>query len=611
VIYAATAGGVFRTADGGATWRNVSGPVSTPIVLAVAGENLVYAASDTAVYKTTNGGASWTRIGEDLPSPLDVSALVVDPRDANVVYVGSACQPFFSGAPRPQWHEAGGVFKSVDGGETFVEKSAGLSAFQRCVEGLALDPLKPDTLYAIPVYSDDGFARSDDGGETWTRAATILPGRDVIADPRDPNRRYGSPVRAFGVTTLLTSADAGLTWTAVQTRQLETGETVRWSAGSLALDPTTGRLFLGGETGAFRSGDGGRSVLALGGAARETVYDVLVDRTSGAVTIGTETGVYQSPTFPWNDWTPLPLGDTSLSMRHVVPSQREAATAYASSGPRIYATRDNGLTWMQLPGFNDTVGVHDLTVDVDENLYALIRRGSAERVYKLAAGSTEWVELPSPNGYFSSIYADPGTAGVVYVAATSGFNVTRDGGASWGFVLAPSPANPRELRIDPNDGAVFYSHTSNGIYKSTNGGHTWSKRLDVNSEGVFDLSRADGRTIYFAGDVADALQERAIYRSSDGGDTWTKYPMPEDSAPLSIVADPRDPRTAYLSTNAGAVLRTRDGGETWQAIGSGWPNNLGGWLAVNRDATVLHAATWRGMWELSLTPERRRAVTPR
>jgi photosystem II stability/assembly factor-like uncharacterized protein len=608
VLYVASVGGVFRSGDGGATWGNVSGPLASPRVLIVdpVDPNVVYAASSRgyrmdALFKTRDGGRTWISIGAGLPEGLFVTRVLVDPRDSGVVYVSTNCR-------EADWFVDGGVFKSVDGGATFAASTSGMQGFNICVEEMSFDPLTPDTIYTTPSYSDSGYARSDDGARTWSKAPTIIPGGGSRVDPRDERRRWGS---ARG--TLIASEDHGVTWTILTPTVLDNGSRLPWSITALFLDidPAVPRLFFGGSEGGYRSGDGGHSVLRLSGRGREEIAALLVDAVTGALTIGTSTGVHRSIGYPWNDWTTLDTGDLSLPMGMAVPALHDPQTVYASSIGQIFVSRDSGRSWRAfgspLPLIDGRVprGIH-FKADAEGNLFAAVGAYYPTKVFKLAVGTTEWVELAIPRTAIGALFVDPQRAGVVYVEATPGFLVTKDGGATWSWLFTPTHAYG--LVIDPRDSNVLYASTGGALLKSTDAGQTWQlKTTLINSQSVIVLSPADRKTLYATGRAANL--DDVLVSSVNGGESWGTINQPADDNVYSLAADVRDPLTVYASTINHGVFRSRNGGFTWESINEGLPNDAAR-LAMNADGTVLHAATGRGMWELPLTESRRRAVRP-
>jgi len=607
VLYFTSGSQLFRSRDFGSTWSTVSGPFNQIATLAIDPrdpQTVFVASSSGHLYKTRDGGATWTAIGATPSALTFVSSIAIDPRDGNIVYLSRDCGPYLE-----LFFEAAGVFKSIDGGLTFAPATNGMQGFQYCTKALSFDPFNPDTIYAVAQYSDNGYARSDDGARTWTRAATTLPGKSV-ADPDDPQKRYGTAGRSFGP--FLTSTDGGLTWFSQETTALETGTHLpHGSAEALTIDDRSGRLFLAGQDGVFRSGDGGRSVLALGGPAREVTRGLVFDEATGALVIGTDTGVHRSEAFPWNDWKRLPTGDSSLRMHDVAASRIDATTMYAVSSGNVHITHDHGLTWSvlgdPLPLTNlKAPTLASIAVDVADNVYVTGQADSESKVYKLAVGTSRWVEL-TPTLESHRMIADPGTPGVIYLirGVTPTFIATRDGGATWNFHFTPT-GDASSLAIDPRDGAVFYAGTPESLLKSYNGGHTWTALIPGMILDV-QISPADPNAVY-AIERESGTQSSRIHVSRDAGATWTSHVAMGEI--VSMALDPRDPRTIVTSLVEGTVYRSSDEGARWETITGDLPTDSIR-LAFSLDGRVLHAATTtRGMWEL-MESTRRRSVTPR
>jgi photosystem II stability/assembly factor-like uncharacterized protein len=145
-VYAATQGnGVFKSADGGASWSSASdglpGPFVITLVMNPQNTNTLYALMNGyGVYKTTDGGTNWNPAGSGLPpccfgvDLLELPTLVIDPQHPDTLYTA----PSYSG-----------VYKTTDGGANWVAVNSGLPGNSGNITSLAIDPQNPNTVYAM------------------------------------------------------------------------------------------------------------------------------------------------------------------------------------------------------------------------------------------------------------------------------------------------------------------------------------------------------------------------------------------------------------------------------------------------------------------------------
>ena len=172
--------GVYKSSDGGKTWKHVgledTRQISrirvnpkNPDIVYVAAQGHVWAPNaDRGVFKSTDGGKTWKKVlfRSDKAGACD---LVIDPTNPNVLYAG-----FWEVYRKPWTLESGGagsgIFKSIDGGDNWTEitRSPGLPRGTIGIVGIAVSPANPDRLWAIIEAEDGGVFRSDNGGRTWT-----------------------------------------------------------------------------------------------------------------------------------------------------------------------------------------------------------------------------------------------------------------------------------------------------------------------------------------------------------------------------------------------------------------------------------------------------------
>ncbi len=239
VLYAGVFGGVFKN---GPEWIDASAGLSdigvSTLAMSPSIPAVLYTIAGNDVFKSTNAGDGWVSTGA-VPPPL---VLVVDPTAANTLYVGT---------------RRDGVFKSMDGGDTWSPASDGLPR-KAGVAQLAIDPSMPATLYAgiaftFPSSTPASLFKTTDGGATWMPASNGLDGVALYALAVDPVIR--GALYAATEHGLFRSADAAATW-----RTANTGLPDSAFVSALAVDPIyPAVLYAGGTFGVFTSTNIGAS----------------------------------------------------------------------------------------------------------------------------------------------------------------------------------------------------------------------------------------------------------------------------------------------------------------------------------------------------------------
>ncbi|MEX2272490.1 MAG: hypothetical protein WD690_13535 [Vicinamibacterales bacterium] len=209
---AAAFGGLWKTTNRGVTFEPifdidhkafnmccvVVDPKDSNVVWLGTGENKSQRSAHfgDGLYKSTDAGKTWARVG--LENSEHIGAIAIDPRNSNVVWVASQGPLFSAGGDR-------GVYKTTDGGKTWtrvfhVNDDTGFTS-------LAFEPGKPDVVYAgtyqrrrhvgqmIGGGPDGGIFKTTNGGRSWTKLTSGLPKDDVgritvLTDPKAPKRVY-------------------------------------------------------------------------------------------------------------------------------------------------------------------------------------------------------------------------------------------------------------------------------------------------------------------------------------------------------------------------------------------------------------------------------------
>jgi len=563
ISFPASAGAVWRSTDRGATWTVATGSTTTNFCTRVAwaGAGIAYAACGDGFLKSTDAGATWSLVA-NVPF---VDAIVVSPANPNVV--------FASGVGAMRLDIAGNS-------ATVTPLDAGLQpipSYGRPVSGedLAIHPSFPGTA-GLWLASVAGFYRSSDAGATWVPSQVGLRAQVVRAIAPHPAPAVSAASRrilagVFHDTSanfpLFRSDDNGATWSTNPSAGPR-------AAGlrAIAIDPTTTgavastRVYAAGLAQADPvSGLNGGLFRSLdGGATWATIDDGLpATGTPPNRRIGVVRAIVLDPR---SCATPPASGPcTSGPLR----------TAYAGgSGRSRVAPAPAGRGWRVLK-----------TTNLD------------------APGGPTWTDidgLPQPTANETllvlALAIDPVTPQTVYAATY----ITLLGGAT-------TPTQP------------------NGVFKSTDGGATWSNatnglpRLLGSATTAWDVvalahhPTTSGTLWAVATPLGDSASPAAsrIYKSTDGAATWTRADtgIPANADLRALIVDPAAPDVLYAGGigspgNPGGVFRSDDGGATWRSISIGLPSAAVLTLALDPvDRSVLHAGTSSSIWSLTQLPD--------
>lgn len=198
--------GVYKSIDGGATWKNVGlkdsehigkiivHPNNSDIVYVAAIGPLWRTGGDRGVYKTTDGGKTW-ELALEIDQYTGVTDLVMDPRNPAILYAaalqrGRHVYTYLGGGP------GSGMHKTSDGGKTWTKINKGLPAVDLGRIGLAISPADPEIIYAIveAAKGKGGFYKSTNRGGSWQKQGNHSTSgnyyTEIIADPIEPNTVY-------------------------------------------------------------------------------------------------------------------------------------------------------------------------------------------------------------------------------------------------------------------------------------------------------------------------------------------------------------------------------------------------------------------------------------
>jgi photosystem II stability/assembly factor-like uncharacterized protein len=488
-VYAGTPSGLYRSADGGATWQSARPVLPLPVHFLATDprrSGTVYAGTENGIYRSLDGGVRWQLLTGGLPLPIfhfDVTALAVDPlrpRRLFMAHFGYHAQIHASTDGGTTWfslrlavvhalavdpvHDGtvwaastDGVLKSTDGGQhwTLVRGVQGQS--------LAIDPTAPDTIY---VGTADGVERTRDGGATWANAGSGLPGGPVYAlvpDPSSPGHLLAA-TQGAGV---YRSDDRGDHW-----RPGGRG-LVNTFVAAMAIAASPSALFVGGPGyGILRSLDRGASwsqVLA-GGSIGAIVVAPADERTIYAQSLLSQALVRSSDGgSSWETASTVVVGALAVD-------PADPVTVYATTPRGLEKSTDGGATWSVV--FQGSV----FDVAADPLTPGTVYLVTGLDVWRSRDGGGTWRKLltggvPTIHAHLlRRVFVAATTPRTIFAADEEKVAGSFDGGRNW-RLLVGDRENPLAFAVDPLDPGVLYLGTELGVEQSTDGGQTW-RRFD-------------------------------------------------------------------------------------------------------------------------------------
>jgi len=611
---------IYKSTDGAATWRMVSGIVGVSS-LAITPDSSIYAATSQGVMRNTDGGGSWTLLSNGIgPTTPWITALTVDPSMPSTIYILNTSK----------------LLKSTDGGGSWsVLYDFGTTNFPG---SLVVDPVTPSTMYVMNGIGGKIF-KSTDGGVSWTqiRGATFNTGfaadaMPLAIDPTDHTTLYAGSFAAFGVPTpqgqpgfgtISKSSDGGSTWKII-TAGIPSDAFVR----SLALDSAnTGVIYAG----YVRSGGGGVLKSADAGESWQEMYTV-AGTPSGSFIVGVAVGpgaVYAGysdfgsggggllrTADGGSTWSQANAG-MPFYLVLALSSDPAGPGAIYAGGAGLFKTVDGGATWTRESsphigtearfGFGGTDAlIRSMAVDFTnpDVLYANTTRPGGcvfddKVIFKTTDGGASWTDSISPpdsgcmlGGYLISapsplIVMDPSDPHTLYLAEgedeDGGYALLRssDSGASWNSIwdyrnglqsglnlLVVDRRNPGTLYAGVGDA---FAGAPIGFFKSTDGSATWNNAgLTNTAVTVLVIDPFDPNTLYAAtqGIYTTPRGFRGVFKSVDGGASWTPANSGLDGLAqtgvivAAMAVDPNHRGTLYAATSGDGVYKTADWGAT-------------------------------------------------
>lgn len=591
-------------------WRRV-GPEGGRVLSLAAdpkSPSTVYALTCGGVFKTANGGASWTSANSGLPELGCSGKLAIDPQNSGTVYA-AACQ---------------GVFKTTDAGANWTSASAGLTSSTTClVLSIAIDPKHPSTLYA----GGNGIFKTTDGGSNWTQVSPGFQPGDLIhllaLDPQNPAIIY-----AAGFSRLFRSSDTGASWTPADAGlepHIEAVAVDPFNSGTLYAG-SLGQIFKSADGGtSWNVASSGLPSAPPPSLGRRQLLSLTVNpRTSGVIyALMVQYSLSEVPNFllatstdggaSWTTSDNSTLAANDLNT--IMPDPQDQNTIYLGTNSGVLKSTDSGRHWNDVNAGLRAMSIGSVLIDSDGTIFAWRNaeffRGT--RLFKSANAGRSWV--PADSGlprYIGQPVADPQNPRTLYVLGSrpnvslagtvSALFKSDDEGGSWAEIWFTASPGMGPLAINPQNSNIMYAGVSicNGtcyskVAKSIDAGHTWiASQIDTKNFGccssVWSLAfdPQDPNVVYAGTGDYDGTGS-GLWKSVDAGASWVNL-IGGDIG--SFVVDPHNPRTIYVSD--GLVYKTTDGGQTWTRLQGGLPGCCSpGPIAIDpQDSSTLYYPGW-------------------
>jgi photosystem II stability/assembly factor-like uncharacterized protein len=586
--------GVYKSTDGGKTWKNmglkdsrhvsrvVIHPTNPDIVLVAALGHLWGPSKERGIYRTTDGGKTWVHV-KFLDEDTGFIDLAIDQSDPQVLYAAAYCvrrDGFAGGNPAVQWGPNAGLFKSEDGGKTWDRMTAGLPdrPYGRC--GLSVFRKDPRIVFAVvqtdktditvrgqpPKESDKvetgGVFRSEDRGKTWSKVNDLCPRPfyfgQIRVDPNDDKRLY-----VLGIS-FYVSDDGGKSFPQqFIPRGPHSDQHALW------IDPTNSdHLMLGNDGGLWTSKDKAKTWTPIRGMALGQFYGVAVDMRRPYRVYG---GLQDNGS--WGG-----------------PSATDRTDGIEPGDWRSISGGD---------GFRAQVDPKD-----PNTVYIETQYGNPVRIDVSAKTATKRIRPNPPKGdpayrfnWDAPLLVSPHDHSELYYGGNFLFQ-SADRGDTW------KPISPDLTRGQPGPSADN-GHTITAVAESPlKEGVLWVGTDD----GDTHVSRDGGKTWKDLSEkLTAALDDAAMLRAvADGQDLGVKIPgRSADRWITCVECSPFAEGTAFVAIDrhrnddVGAyVFKTTDYGETWTAVMGDLPEN--GPVHVvrqsSRNADLLFAGTEFGLY---------------
>jgi photosystem II stability/assembly factor-like uncharacterized protein len=621
----------------GYSWIKLNGPrggTGYDIDIHPDNTNIIYVSDAAAgVHKSIDGGKTWQPKNKGIIARdgntndiIPIFCLTLDKKhDPDILWVGTQYQK--------------GIYKSVDGGETWEQKDNGVPEFQRPeFRSFSIDPENPDIVYCGGNYSPDptnflkvrGFIlKTTDGGDTWKQILNIGSlVRWIRINPLNTEIIYASTGifdrDEFNFTGVIKSTDGGANWVSINT-----GIERLNAVSGLVMHPDNPEI-LYACTGKWPGGEGktgGVYKTINGGANWISIYDGIENEPNVFTTLNLNPAnpeiIYTTRDWAfaksidggktWQEVRDGPPNDSPGGVIDIEIHPENPQTIYVDAyGGGVFRSFDGGENWQDASKGYSGAQVYDIDF-FNRHDPAKIITATHNGIYISDDGGESWLPFNDPRpGTPFSMAVNPDKENEVLIGDFTDYSIQKsnDGGQNWYHVFGPYPDGGNGLEDERMCNQIAYARSNSnivfagfsvgpheiglvdkvgpGIYKSTDGGETWSRKNNGLEDSYLNIMsiaiHPDNENIIYAGTLEDG-----IYKTIDGGNNWVRKSNGLTAVDIRAIAiDPYNTDTIYAGGGGGiGVLRSTNGGESWEEINEGinviCPSYL---LPVGRTKTI-------------------------
>lgn len=608
--------GVYRSLDGGKSWKSMGLEKTRHIhriKIDPMDPNTIYVGAigspwgehpERGVFKTTDGGITWKKV-LFVNNSTGVADLIMDPTNPNKLIAA-----MWEHKREPWFFNSGGtgsgLYMTHDGGENWkkLTEEDGLPKGNLGRIGVAIAAGKPNIVYALIEAKKNALYKSEDGGFKWKKVneKDDIGNRpfyysEIYVDPENENR-------VFSVFTYVNvSQDGGKNFDELMPAYgVDNG--IHPDHHAFWIHPDNGQFMMDGNDGGLNiSKDGGKSWRFIGNLPVAQFYHIATDNEFPYNVYGgmQDNGSWRGPAYVWKSqgirnsyWQEISFGDGFDVVPDPVDSRYGYTMSQQGNVQRFdYVTGDNYIVRPTPPDADTELRFNwNSAISQDPFDTSTVYFGS-QFVHKSTDKGLTWSVISPDLTTNDPEKQKQSESGGLSMDATGAENHTTL------LVIEPSPVEKDMLWTGSDDGRVHYT---------TNGGSSWTD-VTANIKGlpkgswvpqIKASTRNKGEALLIANDYRRFNYTPYAYRTKDYGKTWTRIVDADDveSYTLSIIEDPENPNLMFLGTDDGLYV-SFNAGTSWEKWTEGFPTVSTKDLAIHpREHDLVIGTFGRAAWVL-------------